>query len=48
MRRTGLTTGMHKVVARVTFVANSAPTRRTLTMTLNRCPRAVVKPAFTG
>jgi uncharacterized repeat protein (TIGR01451 family) len=48
VKRSGLGTGTHRVRAHVVFSAGSTPKARTLTMTLNRCPTATIKPVFTG
>jgi hypothetical protein len=47
VRGSRLRTGAHRVVARVTYKADTNPRTRTLTLAFARCARAV-QPKFTG
>ena len=48
VRPNGLARGVHRITARVRFVAASETRSRTLRLTFQRCKRQVVTPRFTG
>ena len=41
-------TGVHRILARVTFTTNSGTRSRTLRVTFSRCARRAASPQFTG